>query len=135
MSSLRQRDEDLHVADGEEAGLAVHHALVPVLVEAVGEDDDIPLLKSQLAFALRLKVVQGATARLVQHLRLWLNRKQPAVTSMLLETRSTRLTSLHEHLNKNYFHRCIMELGENVNLLLRLILWLSRTSVEKNQIK
>lgn len=77
VSSLRQRDEDLHVADGEEAGLAVHHALVPVVVDAVGEDDDVPLLKSQLALGLRLKGVQGATARLVQHLRLCLDRKQP----------------------------------------------------------
>lgn len=69
--SLRQRDDDLHIVDGEEAGLAVDHALVPVLVDPVGEDDDVALLETQLALILRLKVIEGATAWLVQHLRLF----------------------------------------------------------------
>lgn len=78
--SLRQRDQDLHVVDGEEAGRAVYHALVPVLIYPIGKDDDVTLLESKLAFALWLKVVKGAAARLVQHLRLCLNRKHPVLT-------------------------------------------------------
>ncbi|KAA8585679.1 hypothetical protein FQN60_004373 [Etheostoma spectabile] len=69
--SLRQRDNHLHVVDGEEARLAVDHALVPVLVYLVGEDDDVALLEAQLALVLWLKVVERAAARLVQRLGLW----------------------------------------------------------------
>ncbi len=69
-SSLGQGDDDLHIVDGEKAGLAIDHALVPVLVYLVGEDDDVTLLEAQLALVLRPKVIEGATARLVQHLRL-----------------------------------------------------------------
>lgn len=69
-SSLWEGDDDLHVVDGEEARFAVDHALIPVLVYLVGEDDDVALLEAQLAFVLWLEVVEGATARLVQHL--WL---------------------------------------------------------------
>lgn len=69
-SSLRQGDDDLHVVDGEEAGLAVDHALVPVLVDLVGEDDDVAFFEAQLTLVLRLKVVEGATAGLIQNLRL-----------------------------------------------------------------
>lgn len=67
-SSLRQGDHNLHVVDGEEARVAIDHALVPVLVYLVGEDNDVTLLEAQLALVLRLEVVEGAAARLVQHL-------------------------------------------------------------------
>lgn len=69
--SLRQGDHDLHVVDGEEASPTVYHALIPVLIYLICKDDDVPLLKSKLVFALWLKVIKGAAARLVQHLRLW----------------------------------------------------------------
>lgn len=45
-SSLRQGDDDVHVVDGEKAGLAADHALVPVFIYLVGEDDDVPLLEA-----------------------------------------------------------------------------------------
>lgn len=67
-TSLRQGDDDLHVVDGEKTGLAVDHALIPVLVYLVGEDDDVAFLEAQLTLVLWLKVIEGATARLVQHL-------------------------------------------------------------------
>lgn len=67
-SSLREGDDDLHVVDGEEARFAIDHALIPVLIYLVGEDNDVALLEAQLSFVLWLKVVEGATARLVQHL-------------------------------------------------------------------
>lgn len=70
LSSLRQWDDDLHVVDGEKAGLAVEHALVPVLVYLICEDDDVAFLEAQLAPILRHKVVEGATAWLVQHIQL-----------------------------------------------------------------
>lgn len=79
--SLRQRDQDLHVVDGEEASPTVYHALIPVLIYPIGQDDEVTLLKSELAFVLWLKVVEGAAARLVQHLRLCWNRKHPEVMS------------------------------------------------------
>lgn len=69
-SSLRKGDDDLYVVDGEEAGFTIDHTLVPVLVYLVGEDDDVALLEAQFAFVLWLKVVEGATARLVQDLQL-----------------------------------------------------------------
>lgn len=56
--SLRQGDNDLHVVDGEEARLAVDHSLIPVLVDPVGEDDDVALLEAQLTLVLWLKVVE-----------------------------------------------------------------------------
>ena len=43
--SLGQGDDDVHVVDGEEAGLPADHSLVPVLVDLVGEDDEVALLK------------------------------------------------------------------------------------------
>lgn len=65
---MRQGDDDLHIVDGEKTGFTVDHALVPVLVYLVGEDDDVALLEAQLTLVLWLKVIEGATARLVQHL-------------------------------------------------------------------
>lgn len=69
--SLGQGNNDLHIVDGEEAGLAVDHALIPILVYLIGEDDDVSLFEAKLTLVLWLKVIQGATARLVQHLRLY----------------------------------------------------------------
>lgn len=63
--SLRERHQDLHVVYGEEARLAVNHAFIPVLIDLIGEDDDVALFKAQLALVLRLKVVQRSTAGLV----------------------------------------------------------------------
>lgn len=60
-----QRDQDIHVVDGEEARLAVDHALVPVLVDLIGQSDDVALLEAQLALVLWLEVVECSTAGLV----------------------------------------------------------------------
>lgn len=64
--SLRQGHQHLHVAEGEEARLAVEHALVPVLVDLVGQRDDVTLVEAQFPGILRLKVVQSFAAWLVQ---------------------------------------------------------------------
>lgn len=64
--SLRQGHQHLHVAEGEEARLAVEHALVPVLVDLVGQRDDVTLVEAQLPGVLGLKVIQCFAARLVQ---------------------------------------------------------------------
>lgn len=61
-----QRDEDLDVVEGKEARLAVQHPLVPVLVDLVGQRDDVALVEAQLALVLGLKVVQRLTAGLLQ---------------------------------------------------------------------
>lgn len=60
-----QRHQDVHVVDGEEARVALQHPLVPVVVDFVGQCDDIALLESQLALVLGVKVVEGAAAGLV----------------------------------------------------------------------
>lgn len=62
---VRQGHQDVHVVDREEARVAVQHPLVPVIVDLVGQGDDVALLEAQLAFVLRVKVVEGAAARLV----------------------------------------------------------------------
>lgn len=61
-----QWDEHLDVVEGEEARLAVQHPLVPVLVDLVGQRDDVALVEAQLSLVLGLKVVQRLTARLLQ---------------------------------------------------------------------
>lgn len=61
-----QRDEHLDVVEGKEARLAVQHPLVPVLVDLVGQCDDVALVEAQLPLVLGLKVVQRLTARLLQ---------------------------------------------------------------------
>lgn len=60
-----QRHQDVHIVDGEEARVAVQHPLVPVVVDLVGQRDDIALLEAQLALVLGVKVVEGAAAGLV----------------------------------------------------------------------
>lgn len=67
---LGQGYDNLHIVDWEEARVSVYHAFVPVVIYLVGEDDDVTLLKAQLAIVLWLKVIQGPGTRLVQHLRL-----------------------------------------------------------------
>lgn len=42
------------------------HALVPVLVDLVGQRDDVAFFEAQLALVLRLEVVQRLAAGLVQ---------------------------------------------------------------------
>lgn len=44
----------------------MEHALVPVLVNLVGQCDDVTLVEAQLPVILGLKVVQGFAAWLVQ---------------------------------------------------------------------
>lgn len=61
-----QWDEHLDVVEGEEARLAVQHPLVPVLVDLVGQRDDVALVEAQLSLVLGLKVVQRLTAGLLQ---------------------------------------------------------------------
>lgn len=61
-----QRDEDLDVVEGEEPRLAVQHSLVPVLVDLIGQGDDVALAEAQLALVLRVKVVKRLAARLLR---------------------------------------------------------------------
>ena len=61
---MAQRDHHLDVVVGEEPRAAVHRALVPVLVDAAGQGDEVALPEAQLPGVLRLKVVQGLTAGL-----------------------------------------------------------------------
>lgn len=63
---MRERDEDLDIVEGEESRLAVDHSFVPVLVDLVGQSDDVALVEAQLSLVLRLKVVQGLAAGLLQ---------------------------------------------------------------------
>lgn len=60
-----ERHQDIHVVDGEKARLAVDHALVPVVVDLVGQSDDVALLEAQLTFILWLEVVECSTTWLV----------------------------------------------------------------------
>lgn len=47
------------------------HAFVPVVIDLIGQGDDVALLKAQLALVLWLKVIQCPTAWLVQGGWLW----------------------------------------------------------------
>lgn len=60
-----QRDEDIDVVEREESRLVVQHTLVPVLVDLIGQGDDIALSEAQLSLVLWIKVVQRLTARLL----------------------------------------------------------------------
>lgn len=62
---MRERHQDVYVVDGEEARLAVDHALVPVVVDLVGQGDDVALFEAQLTFVLRFEVVKRSTAGLI----------------------------------------------------------------------
>ena len=61
-----QWDQNLNIVEREESRLAVEHALVPVLVNLIGQRDDVALAKAQLSLVLWLKVVQRLTARLLR---------------------------------------------------------------------
>ena len=61
-----QRDEDVHIVEGEEPRLAAQHALVPVLVDLIGQGYDVALAEAQLALVLRIEVVERLTARLLR---------------------------------------------------------------------
>lgn len=60
-----QRNKDLDVVEREESRLAVQHSLVPVLVDLIGQGDDVALAETQLSLVLWVKVVQRLTARLL----------------------------------------------------------------------
>lgn len=62
---MRERHQDIHIVDGEEARLAVDHAFVPVVVDLIGEGDDVALFEAQLTVVLWFKVVECSTAGLV----------------------------------------------------------------------
>lgn len=79
IGSLRERHQDLYVVYGEEARFAVNHAFIPVVIDLIGEDDDVTLFKAQLALVLRLKVVQTSTAGLV-HVCLYFCKEQNTVS-------------------------------------------------------
>lgn len=68
---MRQWHQDIHIVDREEAWLAVDHAFVPVVIDLIGQGDDVALLEAKLALVLRLKVIQCPTAGLVQGGWLW----------------------------------------------------------------
>lgn len=41
-----QWHQDIHIVDGEEAGVAVQHPLVPVVIDLIGQGDDIAFLEA-----------------------------------------------------------------------------------------
>lgn len=41
-----QWHQGIHVVDGEEAGVSVQHPLVPVVIDLIGEGDDIAFLEA-----------------------------------------------------------------------------------------
>lgn len=43
---VRQWHQDVHIVDGEEARVAVQHPLVPVVIDLVGQGDDIAFLEA-----------------------------------------------------------------------------------------
>lgn len=43
---MRERHQDIHVVDGEKAGVAVQHPLVPVVIYLVGQSDDVAFLEA-----------------------------------------------------------------------------------------
>lgn len=62
---MRERHQDIHVVDGKEARLAVDHTLVPVVVNLIGQGDDVALFEAQFPFVLWLKVVECSATGLV----------------------------------------------------------------------
>lgn len=43
---MRQWHQDIHIVDGEEAGVAVQHSLVPVVIDLIGQGDDVAFLEA-----------------------------------------------------------------------------------------
>lgn len=43
---MRQWHQDIHVVDGEEARVAMQHALVPVFIDLIGQGDDVTFLEA-----------------------------------------------------------------------------------------
>lgn len=43
---VRKRHQDVHVVNGEEARVAVQHALIPVVVDLIGQGDDVALFEA-----------------------------------------------------------------------------------------
>lgn len=64
-SLMRKRDQDIHVVDGEEARLAMDHAFVPVVINLIGQGDNVTLFEAQLTLVLWFKVVERPATGLV----------------------------------------------------------------------
>lgn len=62
---MREGHQDIHVVDGKEARLAVDHPFVPVVVDLVGEGDDVALFEAQFAVVLGFEVIERSAAGLV----------------------------------------------------------------------
>lgn len=62
---VRQCNNDLDIAGGEEACASIYRALEPVLVNACQQSDPIALFELQLARVLRVEVVQRLTVCLL----------------------------------------------------------------------
>ena len=41
-----QWHQDIHIVDGEEARVAVQHPLIPVVIDLIGQGDDIAFLEA-----------------------------------------------------------------------------------------
>lgn len=79
---MRERHQDIHIIDGEEARLAVDHTLVPVVIDLIGQGDDIPLFEAQLTFILWFKVVERSTTWLVHRGCEWTEAKHSESVSL-----------------------------------------------------
>lgn len=62
---MRQRDENFHIIDGEEAWLAMKHPFIPVFINLVSEGNYIALFKTEFPFIFWIKVIQRSATRLV----------------------------------------------------------------------
>ena len=52
-----QWNKDLDVVEREESRLPVQHPLVPVLVDLIGQGDNVALVEAQLALVLWIEVI------------------------------------------------------------------------------
>lgn len=43
---VEQRHQDIHIVDGEEARVAVQHPLIPVVIDLIGQGDDVALFEA-----------------------------------------------------------------------------------------
>lgn len=60
-----QRHQRIHIVDGEESGVSVQHPLEPVVIDLIGEGDDVTLLEPQLTVVLGVEVVERTAAGLI----------------------------------------------------------------------
>lgn len=66
MDLMGQSYQDVNVIDREESWLAIYHPFIPVLINLIGQYDDVTFLKAQLALILRIEIIQSATTRPIQ---------------------------------------------------------------------